>query len=80
MKIEEETTIPFDMLEGLTVMKENQRLYYRGLRPTKMGSKQMSLHHFFQTGSAILPTEYWLDERHRLLAVISMNKAYILDK
>jgi hypothetical protein len=80
LKFEEQGCLPFDMLEGLTVMKENQRLYYRGLCPTKMGSEDILLHCFVQLGSGILPYEYWLDDNHRLLVAISMNKAYILDE
>ena len=80
LKFEEQGWLPFDMLEGLTVMKENQCLSYRGLHPTKMGAEQISLHCFVQTGSGILPYEYWLDDSHRLLAAITMNKAYILDE
>ncbi|GAI82934.1 unnamed protein product, partial [marine sediment metagenome] len=41
--------------------------------------KGISLHRFDQLGRGILPCEYWLDDRHRLLMVTSMNKAYILD-
>ena len=80
LKFEEQGWLPFDMLEGLTVMKENQCLSYRGLHPTKMGVEQIPLHCFVQTGSGILPYEYWLDNNHRLMAAISMNKAYILDE
>ncbi len=80
LKFEEQGWLPFDMLEGLTVMKENQRLYYRGLNPTKIGGKKIPLHCFVQLGSGILPCEYWLDDHHRLLVVVSMNKAYILDE
>ena len=46
-----------------------------------MGALQiMGIKCFAQFGTGILPYEYWLDNRHRLLAVISMNKAYVLDK
>ena len=80
LKFEEQGWLAFDMLEGLTVMKQNQRLSYRGLHPTKIGAEQISLHCFVQTGSGILPYEYWLDSNHRLVAAISMHKAYILDE
>ena len=80
LKFEEQGCLPFDMLEGLTVMKENQRLYYRGLYPVKMASEVIPLHCFVQLGSGILPYEYWLDNNHRLLAATSMNKAYVLDE
>jgi hypothetical protein len=70
----------FDLLEGMSVSKSGHRLSYRGIYPMKMGTQSIPLHCFAQLGRGILPTEYWLDDRHRLLAVISMNKAYILDK
>jgi hypothetical protein len=80
LKISKETFFTFDMLEGLTVMKENQRLYYRGLYPTKIGGENIPLHCFVQLGNGILPCEYWLNDHHRLLVVTSMNKAYIFDE
>jgi len=80
LKFEEQGCLPFDMLEGLTVMKENQRLWYRGVHRMKIGTKDVSLHCFRQLGDGILPYEYWLDDSHRLLAAISMHKAYILDE
>jgi len=80
LKFEEQGCLPFDMLEGLTVMKENQRLWYRGVHRMKIGTKDVSLHRFDQLGDGILPYKYWLDDKHRLLAAISMHKAYILDE
>jgi hypothetical protein len=68
------------MLEGLSLVKKQQRLIYRGEYTMKMGSKKLSLHRFDQIGEGILPYEYWLDDKHRLLVVTSMNKAYILDE
>ncbi len=75
-----ENILAFDMLEGLGLLKKDQRLSYRGLYPTKIGGENMPLHCFVQLGSGILPCEYWLDDHHRLLVVTSMNKAYIFDK
>jgi hypothetical protein len=63
----------------MSLKKQDHRLSYRGVTPLKMDQTDKPLHCFVQTGSGILPYEYWLDNRHRLLAVISMNKAYILD-
>ncbi len=72
-------SVSFDLLEGISLKKSGHRLSYSGITPLKMDGRDLSLHCFVQTGSGILPYEYWLNERHRLLAVISMNKAYILD-
>ena len=80
LKISKEPALAFDMLEGLSLLKKDQRLSYRGLYPMKIGGENIPLHCFVQLGSGILPCEYWLDDHHRLLAVTSMNKAYILDE
>lgn len=79
LKIGKKTVLGFDMLEGQSLLKKDQRLSYRGLSGTKIGGEVISLHCFVQLGNGILPCEYWLDENHRLLMVTSMNKAYILD-
>jgi len=68
-----------NLLEGLRVLKPGQQISYRGLRQEKLGTRMMSLHCFQQLGHGVLPTEYWLNRDRRLLAVVSMNKAYILD-
>lgn len=67
------------MLEGLHALKPEQHITYRGLARTGDGPGAARLFHFVQLGTGILPYEYWLDDRHRLLIVTSMNKAYILD-
>jgi len=80
LEFDERTSLSFDLLEGMSLSKTGQRLSYRGTFPTKTGAEGRTLHCFSQLGHGILPCEYWLDDRHRLLAVISMNKAYILDR
>jgi hypothetical protein len=77
---EKENSVSFDMLEGMSLKKSDHRLSYRGVTPLKIDGVDIPLHCFVQIGSGILPYEYWLDSRHRLLAVTSMNKAYILDE
>jgi hypothetical protein len=68
------------MLEGLSLLKKNQHLSYRGLFPTKIGAENMPLHCFVQLGNGILPCEYWPNDQHRLVVVTSRNKAYIFDE
>lgn len=79
LDFEEKPALTFNLLEGLSVLKEDQQLSYRGRHRMKINGKDISLHRFDQLGRGILPYEYWLDDRHRLLMVTSMNKAYILD-
>ena len=74
-----DTSVSFDLLEGMSLKKQDHRLSYRGVTPLKMDQADKPLHCFVRLGNGILPYEYWLDNRHRLLAVVSMNKAYILD-
>ncbi|MHC4109630.1 MAG: hypothetical protein ACYSUY_01055 [Planctomycetota bacterium] len=80
LKFDKESSLDFNMLEGLSVLKEGQRLSYRRVYPMRIGDPDVRLHCFHQLGRGILPYEYWLDDNHRLLAAISMNKAYILDE
>ncbi|UCG57271.1 MAG: hypothetical protein JSU70_20690 [Phycisphaerales bacterium] len=74
----EQSSLSFDLLEGLSLSKLRHNLSYRGVYSEKIPGSRI-LHCFVQLGSGILPAEYWLDEDHRLLLVCSMNKAYILD-
>jgi len=67
-----------NMLEGLCKLKKEQHITYAGMH--QMGPDAVSLFRFTQCGTGILPTDYWLDRSHRLMAVTSMNKAYILDE
>jgi len=57
---------PFEILEGMALRRTGHRLYYSGER---------SFHH---TGRGLLPYQYWLDESHRLLVVVTQWRAYIL--
>ena len=74
---ERDTSPPFDFLEGLRLIREEHRLSYRGVYAWK--GKPPSLHWFHQIGHGVLPYEYWLDDRHRLLAVATLARAYVLD-
>jgi len=80
LAFDKKSSLRFDLLEGMSLSKLEHRLFYRGTYPMKMGAQSVPLHCFAQLGWGILPYEYWLDDRHRLLAVMSMNKAYILDE
>lgn len=70
--------IKFDLLEGLRAFRQNHYLYYKGKAVEKWGAKTVALHCFEQIGEGVLPYEYWLNEHHRLVLVITGNRAYIL--
>jgi hypothetical protein len=79
LAFDKQISLSFDLLEGISLSKLRHRLFYRGIHRMKMDNGDIPLHCFVQLGSGILPYEYWLDANHRLIAVTSMNKAYILD-
>ena len=78
LEYKKEVKLAFGLLDGLSVLKEGQILVYSG-NLAKAPGEGMIRHCFVQTGRGILPSEYWVDEKHRLQVVCSMNKAYILD-
>jgi len=80
LKFDKDSSLSFDILEGLSLLKQGQQLSYRGVDTMNLNRKNISLHRFDQLGDGILPYEYWLDNNHRLVAAVSMNKAYILDE
>jgi hypothetical protein len=80
LAFDKKSSLSFDLLEGMSLSKLGHRLFYRRTYPMKTDGQSIPLHCFAQLGSGILPYEYWLDNRHRLLVVISMNKAYVLDQ
>jgi len=79
IKFNDGSSVQFNLLEGLCLFKPNQKLTYRGKEAVKINENVLMLHRFDQLGEGILPYEYWLDDQHRLLAAISMNKVYIVD-
>lgn len=69
----------FDVLEGLKLLKRGHRLRYTGPQEVRLGTETRTLHRFFQAGRGQLPYEYWLDEGHRLVLVVSAFRVYVLD-
>jgi len=68
----------FHVLEGLSVLKADHRLLYRGPVPVTWGPAEVELHCFVQLGRGVYPYEYWLDDAHRLLLATTGPRAYIL--
>jgi len=71
---------PFDMLEGLSLVRANHRLSYRGVYTMKTSTGNVQFHWFQQLGNGTWPYEYWLDENHRLLMAVTNSRAYLLDE
>ena len=45
----------------------------------RLGQEMVTLHRFVQTGHGTLPYEWWLDQAHRLVMVVTHSRVYILD-
>lgn len=73
------SSLTFDLLEGLSLVKPEQRLSFVRGREVQMCGATCTLYGFRQKGRGILPIEFWLDEAHRLLLVINGNRVYVLD-
>jgi hypothetical protein len=71
--------IEFDMLQGLTTLRPGHRLDYSGTETVARDGRPVTLHRFRQLGRGTLPYEYWLDERRRLVLVVTHTRAYVLD-
>ena len=71
--------LEFDFLEGLTVFKPGQKLSYRDQLPVIWNDRPALLHRFEQLGTGVWPYEYWLDQQHRLVMVVTGPRAYIWD-
>jgi hypothetical protein len=80
LPFEEGTSLTFDLLEGLSLLREDHRLSYRGRYPMTTADGDVTLRGFHQLGHGVLPCEYWLDYRHRLVIAVTGNRAYILDE
>lgn len=71
--------IEFDLLEEMDKPRRAHRLFYSGSIETELGGKPTKLHSFTHLGEGILPTTYWLDDKHRLLMAICGLVTYLFD-
>ncbi|MEW6359528.1 MAG: hypothetical protein AB1696_24535 [Planctomycetota bacterium] len=71
--------LEFDMLEEMDLLKPGQRLTYRESVEIELKSGRLRLHGYDQLGEGILPYNYWLDDRRRLLLAIGGMRAFVFD-
>lgn len=74
----DEPAARFGMLEGLSLLRRGHELRYRGV-DASVSADGKKVHQFYQLGEGTAPYEYWLDEQHRVVLVVTHNRAYILD-
>lgn len=69
--------IAFDLIEDLELLKPEQRLAPVGPVTLALAAGPVRLHGFRQIGRGILPTHFWLDDAHRLIAVTGSLRGFI---
>lgn len=77
LPFEDGSTLAFDLIEDLELRKPAQRLTPVGAVTLQRAAGPARLHGFRQTGAGILPTHYWLDDAHRLIAVTGGLRGFI---
>jgi hypothetical protein len=65
----------FTLLEEMDLIKPNQQLS----AGESITFHDLRLTSYEQTGDGVLPFHYWLDDQHRVLFVLSGQRAYIYD-
>jgi len=80
MSFSDQSPLMFDVYEGLSLLKKNHQLLYHGNYALDIQERHIDLKEFHHTGNGILPYNYWLNKHHRLLAVTTLSRAYILDE
>jgi ATP synthase F1 gamma subunit len=75
VSVEDVLPIPRTLLEEMDLLKRNQRLTFA----ETITFKQLRLTSYEQIGDGVLPFHYWVDERHRVLFVLSGQRSYIYD-
>jgi hypothetical protein len=73
----ETSPIQFALLEDLDLLKEGQRLTFRGETTLTLNGKTIPLQEYQQIGDGILPFHYNLDEQRRLIVALSGQRAYL---
>lgn len=74
------TPLRFALLQDLDLLKPRQMLSVREQTTVDIaGGRSLSLECYEQIGEGVLPCHYWVDERHRLLFLLSGTTAYLYD-
>jgi len=79
LPLEKTEPLAFAVLEELDMLKEGQRLSYRETSDLELDGGKLRLSRYDMLGGGLLPYQYWVDGRHRLLMAISHTRTYIFD-
>ena len=73
---EESTSLSCSVLERMLALKRDQSIWFRPHDVQNAVGHELRC--FTRSGTATLPTDYWLDERGRLVLVVAYNMIYLL--
>jgi hypothetical protein len=73
---DETTRLSCTVLERMLALKRDQSIWLPSQEPVTAAGHELI--RFTRTGTATLPTDYWLDERGRLVLVVAYNMVYLL--
>jgi len=76
---EQTEPLEFAVLEELDMPKEGHVLRYREMSDLALNGRTLRLACYQMLGHGLLPYEYWVDDKRRLLMAISHTRAYIFD-
>ncbi|MHC4403849.1 MAG: hypothetical protein ACYTG0_29685 [Planctomycetota bacterium] len=72
--------IRFTLLDHFDQLKPEQVLSYRQSAVVRLAGREVPLHAYDHLGQGIVPWIYWVDDRGRLLFVVSGLEAYLLTR
>lgn len=73
---DETARLSCNVLERMVALKRDQSIWYPSQSAVNAAGHE--LRRFTRAGTATLPTDYWLDERGRLVLVVAYNMVYLL--
>lgn len=68
----------FDVLEDLRKLKTNHKIYNQGIDVLNYAGNRHELQHFCRIGNGILPFNYWINSKGRILMMSTHNRLYLL--
>ena len=70
--------LDFTLIDEYDTLQPKHKLAYRGMAHVTLHSGPAQFMGYFDLGPAVVPTTYWVDERHRLLFVCTGLMVYAL--
>jgi len=74
-------TFAFHFLDELELnIDRNCKISYRGTEKITLEGKEVQLHHFEQKGGNMKPVQYWVNDKHELVRVVTDGELLLTDE